>query len=112
MEIVKIETNQKRNLYFHETTISPKEYKESIENRVINIFPTHTYHSFLGFGGAFTEASGICYSILPQPQKDNLIRDYFSTSGLNYQLGRIPIGSTDFSKKSYSYAEKKDLWQS
>ena len=109
MEVIKIETNQKRNLYFHKTTIFPKEYKENLENRVINIFPTHTYHSFLGFGGAFTEASGICYSILPQPQKDNLIRDYFSTSGLNYQLGRIPIGSTDFSKKSYSYAEKKDL---
>ena len=109
MQVIKIETNQKRNLFFHETTISPKEYKESIENRVINVFPDYTYQNFLGFGGAFTESTGICYSNLPQSQKDSLIKDYFSTSGLNYTLGRIPIGSTDFSKKSYSYAEKKDL---
>ena len=109
MQVIKVETNQKRNMFFHETTISPKEYKENIENRVINMFPDYSYQNFLGFGGAFTEASGICYSNLPQSQKDSLIKDYFSTSGLNYTLGRIPIGSTDFSKKSYSYAEKKDL---
>ncbi len=109
MQVLKIETNQKRNMYFHESTVSPKDYKESTENKVLNVFSNHTYQSFLGFGGAFTEASGICYASLSPSQKEDLIKDYFSVDGLNYHLGRLPIGSTDFSEKSYSYADKKDL---
>ena len=38
-----------------------------------------------------------------------LIKDYYSSSGLNYNLGRISIGSNDFSLSSYSYSNKKDL---
>ncbi len=109
MQVKKIETNQKRNMFFHENTISPKDYKESIESKVINVFPKYTYNSFLGFGGAFTESSGICYAALSPVQKEDFLKDYFSENGLNYQFGRLTIGSSDFSEKSYSYSEKKDL---
>ena len=109
MHITKIETNQKRNLYFQESNPSSKEYKNKLENKVLNVFPEYTYQTFIGFGGAFTDASGLCYNVLPTDKKENLIKDYFSQAGLNYNIGRLPIGSSDFSEKPYSYTSKKDL---
>lgn len=37
-----------------------------------------------------------------------IIRDYFSTSGLEYSLARIPIGGTDFSTRKYTYADQRE----
>ncbi len=109
MEITKIETNYKRKLFFSESKIKPKKYNEKIENQVINIYPEITYQTILGFGGAFTEATGYALKQLPTEKKNQVLKDYFSKDGLNYSLGRLPIGSTDFSPKSYSYSYKEDL---
>lgn len=34
-----------------------------------------------------------------------LRRSYFSDDGLEYNLGRVPIGGTDFSVRGYSYQD-------
>lgn len=109
MEIKKFETNYKRNLFFTSSTISPKNYSEKFEYQVINIYPQITYQSILGFGGAFTEATGVAIKQLPISKQQDLLKDYFSTDGNNYNFCRLPIGSTDFSKKSYSYSTKANL---
>ena len=109
MEIYKYETNKKRNLYLNKTKVSTKKILKNPEYQVINIYPELQYQSFLGFGGAFTGASGICFSSLPGEKQENLIKDYFSEDGINYNLGRLTIGSSDFSDKSYSYSKKPDL---
>lgn len=109
MEITKIETNYKRKLFFCKSKVSFKKYQEKIENQVINIYPEITYQTFLGFGGAFTEATGYAIKQLSQEKQNQVLNDYFSKDGLNYSLGRLPIGSTDFSPKSYSYSYKEDL---
>lgn len=110
MKIIKVETNYKRNLFFHKNNyIKVKNYSESIESNVINIYPDINYQTFLGFGGAFTESSGLVYSQLSEIKKEDFINAYFGNSGLNYTFGRLPIGSCDFSLKSYSYSNQKDL---
>ena len=109
MEVLKFETNKKRNMFLNKNSISPKKKDKNIEYKVINIYPEIKYQSILGFGGAFTEASNLNYLNLSKDNKKNFINDYFSDSGINYSICRLPIGSTDFSEKSYSYAKKKDL---
>ena len=109
MEIKKIETNYKRNMFFHETKVKSKAYQEKLENQIINIYPEITYQTILGFGGAFTEATGISIKKLPSEKQEKVIKEYFSKDGLNYSVGRLPIGSSDFSLNSYSYSNKPDL---
>ena len=109
MEVTKFETNYKRNLFFNKSIIKPKKYQEKLENQIINIYPEITYQTILGFGGAFTESTGYAIKQLSNELQEKIIKDYFSTDGLNYSLGRLPIGSSDFSLKSYSYSNKEDL---
>lgn len=109
MEIKKIETNYKRKLFFHESKESSKKYSEKLENQIINVYPEITYQTIIGFGGAFTESTGVALKSLPKDKQNELLNDYFSKSGLNYSIGRLPIGSSDFSLKSYSYSNTQDL---
>lgn len=109
MKITKFETNYKRNLFFSSSNIKSKQYKESLEKQIINIYPEIQYQSIIGFGGAFTESAGYAFSKLSESKKQEFLKDCFSEDGLNYIFGRLPIGSSDFSLESYSYAYKKDL---
>lgn len=109
MEIKKIETNYKRKLFFDENKILPKKYSEKLENKIINIYPNISYQTVLGFGGAFTEATGLAIKKLPAQKQKKLIKEYFSEDGINYNFCRLPIGSTDFSPASYSYSSKPNL---
>ncbi|XP_042857000.1 lysosomal acid glucosylceramidase-like [Penaeus japonicus] len=59
----------------------------------------------LGFGAAFTDASGLSLASLSPGAREMALRSYFSPEGNEYDLGRVPIGSCDFSVKPYSYAE-------
>ena len=102
-------TNYKRKMFFSETKIKPKVYQEKLENQIINIYPEITYQTIIGFGGAFTEATGVSIQKLPSDKQDKIIKEYFSKEGLNYSIGRLPIGSSDFSLNSYSYSNKADL---
>lgn len=61
------------------------------------------YQKIIGFGGAFTDASGLNIKALPEKLQQNIINDYFSDKGIEYTLGRIPIGGSDFSTHPYSY---------
>ncbi|XP_066971335.1 putative glucosylceramidase 3 isoform X1 [Macrobrachium rosenbergii] len=78
------------------------------ENTVITINLTETHQTMLGFGGAFTDATGINIASLSMAMQEKLMRSYFSTSGLEYNFGRIPIAGCDFSTHPYSYDEVED----
>ncbi|MBQ9298593.1 MAG: glucosylceramidase [Clostridia bacterium] len=109
MEISRYETNYKNKMFFSKTRIKEKDIPKRFESKLINIYPEVEYQELLGFGGAITEASGYAYSKLDSEKKEKFIQDYFSEDGLNYALARLPIGSCDFSIKSYSYSNKPDL---
>ena len=110
MIITKIETNLKRKLLLHKTeNLNFSTTHGTIENQIISINSDFNFNKLLGFGGAFTESTGYALSTVNKVIYDNILDDYFSKDGLNYSLCRLPIGSCDFSLKSYSYSYKKDL---
>lgn len=59
--------------------------------------------SFLGFGVALTGAS--CYELntMPKEQRDNFLKDIYTSEGLDLEVGRVSIGSCDYSAELYSY---------
>lgn len=36
-------------------------------------------------------------------------RSYFSDDGIKYNIGRVPIGGSDFSTRKYTYADDKGV---
>lgn len=57
----------------------------------------------LGFGGAFTDAAAINIYKLSSTLQQKVLDAYYADTGIQYTMGRIPIGSTDFSESVYSY---------
>ena len=57
----------------------------------------------VGWGGAFTDATGINVNTLPETLQETLLQSLFGKNGLEYNVGRVPIGGTDFSTRAYSY---------
>ncbi|KAI5710715.1 hypothetical protein M8J76_013795 [Diaphorina citri] len=62
-----------------------------------------TDQTILGFGGAFTDASGINIKSLSNATQYLLMKSYFSPEGISYAFGRVPIGGCDFSTRAYTY---------
>lgn len=71
----------------------------------VTIDRTKTYQTILGFGGAFTDSTGININSLPADAQEQLLRAYFSEDGAEFNLGRVPIGGADFSPRQYTYAD-------
>ncbi|CAE7272480.1 GBA [Symbiodinium pilosum] len=63
---------------------------------------------WLGFGGSFTEAAADTFRRMSRPKQSQILRAYFDRSGLGYSLGRIPIGSCDFSLGHWTCGDLSD----
>ncbi|CAG2175639.1 unnamed protein product, partial [Oppiella nova] len=59
------------------------------------------HQEVFGFGGAFTDSTGINIRKAGDKLGDQILRDYFSKDGIEYSVGRIPIGGSDFSTRPY-----------
>ncbi|GMR40557.1 hypothetical protein PMAYCL1PPCAC_10752 [Pristionchus mayeri] len=77
--------------------------KPQPEGIVVEIDPSTLYQEIIGFGAAFTDSSGFNIRSLPKDAQDLLMKQYFGPTGTEYNLGRVPIASTDFSFSQYSY---------
>lgn len=109
MKIEKIETNLKRNLYLHSSSMKFSSRAKNTESQVIRINPEITFQKILGFGGALTESSCYVLSTIDKNVANQILQEYFAKDGLNYQFCRLSIASCDFSLDSYSYSHKNDL---
>ncbi|CEG40379.1 glycoside hydrolase family 30 protein beta-glucosidase xylosidase [Plasmopara halstedii] len=69
---------------------------------------TTQYQKMIGFGGSFTDAAAINIYKLSSTLQQMVLDQYYSEKGLQYSLGRVPIGSTDFSTSIYSYNDNAD----
>ncbi|GMT24735.1 hypothetical protein PFISCL1PPCAC_16032, partial [Pristionchus fissidentatus] len=69
----------------------------------IKIDPRVTYQEIIGFGGAFTDAAGINIMSLSESARERLMETVYGEKGARYSTGRVPIASTDFSTRIYSY---------
>ena len=95
--------------YFQEEDIALRIPDCFWEWSLITLEPDIEKQEWLGLGGAFTVSSNFNYLKLPKLKQQEFIDSYFRENGLNYQFGRIPIGSCDFSLNEYSYLDEADL---
>ena len=70
---------------------------------------TKTFQTFIGIGGALTDASAETFYKLPKDKQDEIITAYFDADkGIGYTFGRTHINSCDFSSESYAYVDSPD----
>jgi glucosylceramidase len=105
------------------TTAARTELRLS-ENGKLNFSPYHqpmetdpfvlvdasaAFQSFIGIGGALTDASAETFAKLPKDKQQELLTAYYDTrTGIGYTLARTNIQSCDFSSGSYSYVGDND----
>lgn len=76
----------------------------------IFVDPGKTFQTFVGIGGAITDASAETFAKLPANKQAELISKlYDSEKGIGYTLARTNIHSCDFSSGSYTYVQEKDV---
>ena len=63
----------------------------------------HRYSGFLGFGVAITPSSCYELSLMNPLERKNILRYIYSKDGLGLSVGRICVGSSDYSTEIYSY---------
>lgn len=76
----------------------------------ISIFvnPKKEFQSFIGIGGAITDASAEVFAQLSPAQQEILLDAYFSENGINYKIIRTSIHSADFGSESFVYIDEGD----
>lgn len=75
----------------------------------IFVEPGKTFQTFLGIGGAITDAAAeTFYKLSDQKQAELLSAYYNSEKGIGYTLARTTIHSSDFSNSSYTYVADGD----
>ncbi len=91
-------------------TLAFKAAEQPLENQVsIFVNPSKTFQTFIGIGGAITDASAEIFAQLPAEKQEELLRAYYDVNdGIGYSLCRTPIHSCDFSTGSYTYIEEGD----
>lgn len=84
--------------------------KQPLENEVsVFVNPGKLFQTFLGIGGAITDASAEVFAQLPKDKQDEFLTAYYDQEkGIGYSLCRTPIHSCDFSSGSYTYIEEGD----
>jgi hypothetical protein len=76
-----------------------EEIGETNSNEIEGVGP-----KLIGFGGAFTDAAAFVFfdGVQDKTLRQNMLDHYFSKSkGIGYAVGRVPMGSCDFSRRSY-----------
>jgi glucosylceramidase len=91
-------------------TLQFREMSPVKESRIyVFVDPDRTFQSFIGIGGALTDASAETFAKLPEAKQKELLQVYFDTGkGIGYTLGRTNINSCDFSSDSYTYVTEGD----
>lgn len=59
----------------------------------------------IGFGAALTGSSTALLNRMDPVQRKKLLRDLYTDQGLNLSVGRVSVGSSDYSPELYTYDE-------
>jgi glucosylceramidase len=71
--------------------------------------PVSSFQTFIGIGGAITDASAETFFKLPAASQQELLNAYYDTvNGIGYRMLRTNINSCDFSSGSYVYIKDGD----
>lgn len=84
--------------------------RQPLETEVaIFVTPEKTFQTFIGIGGAVTDATADVFASLPQQKQQEFLKAYFDPqTGNGYSIIRTTIHSCDFSRESYTYVMEGD----
>ena len=86
-----------------------KEARQALETEItIFVKPEKQFQTFLGIGGAITDAAAETFYKLSESKRNQVLNAYFGEDGIAYNLIRTPIHSCDFSSESYTYIDEGD----
>ena len=91
-------------------TLGFKQQSQPLETQTcVFIDPSKQFETFVGIGGALTDASAETFAALPPNRQQEFIDAYFDPKkGIGYTLARTNIHSCDFSSDSYTYVKEGD----
>ncbi|MFN2578760.1 MAG: glycoside hydrolase family 30 beta sandwich domain-containing protein [Pyrinomonadaceae bacterium] len=91
-------------------TLAFKQVGQPKETQIcVFVDPNRRFQTFLGIGGALTDASAETFALLPKEKQRELLSAYFDDQqGIGYKLARTNIHSCDFSSSSYTYVSEGD----
>lgn len=87
-----------------------EEFGQPLETQVcVFVDPTRTFQTFIGIGGALTDASAEVFAKLPEATQTEFLTAYYDrTKGIGYNFSRTNIASCDFSSNTYAYVAEND----
>lgn len=90
--------------------LSFSDFKQPLETEpTIFIDPKSSFQTFLGIGGAITDAAAETFGTLPKAKQQEFLTAYYDANkGIGYTLARTTIHSSDFSSGSYTYVADND----
>ncbi len=91
-------------------TLTLTDLEEPEESQAcIFVDPSHNFQTFLGIGGALTDAAAETFAKLPDDKQKELLQAYYDTTrGIGYTIGRTNMNSCDFSSDMYTYIKNGD----
>ena len=91
-------------------TLAFSPYGQPFETEpAIFVDPNKSFQTFVGIGGALTDASAETFAKLPKNKQAELLdKLYGKQNGIGYTLARTNINSCDFSSDSYTYVTEND----
>lgn len=91
-------------------TLAFSEFKQPLETQIcVFVYPDKQYQTFMGIGGAITDASAEVFAALPEARQNEFLDAYFDKQkGLGYNIIRTNMNSCDFSSGSYTYVQEGD----
>jgi glucosylceramidase len=83
---------------------------QPLENEItIFVNPEKKFQTFIGIGGAITDASAEVFAKLSSEKQKEFLNAYYNKEiGIGYSLIRTTIHSCDFSSGSYTYIDEGD----
>lgn len=84
--------------------------KQPLETQIcVFVNPSKTFQTYLGIGGAITDASAEVFAKLTKENQAEFLKAYFDKEqGIGYSIIRTNIHSCDFSSASYTYVNEGD----
>ena len=85
--------------YWQEGQINNIEYEDILETT------PETKQTIKGFGGCFNEISWDILKQIDKSKRKSILDSLFTEDGCNFNIGRLPIGASDYSLEWHSYDE-------
>lgn len=77
-------------------------------SEIIKIYPDSSLQKIDGFGGAFNELGWDAIQTLPIDKQKEVMQSLFGPTGVNFSMGRTPVGASDYALSYYSYCDVKE----